>query len=236
MKALLCLFFCMILFEALAQPDRDENIGNKFSIFLNLNLGNGVGKYQTILKERNSLGPQFGVSGGALFNPFGRKKSFPIMIGGEVGTINYEERPITSYPGNFSVTTFSNWINGLVRYRPILWSSRFNPYIDAFYGVKFINSGLGEDLGEDSRSLERWKSITQNYGLGIGVGIKLLRYATNAYLDLGIYYKQAEPTRILKPNSVFIDNSFGITSTQIVTNTNLLVIKLGLTFFNKESE
>ncbi|MBA4852697.1 hypothetical protein [Emticicia sp. BO119] len=237
MRALLCLLFCAFLLEGVAQPDRNEYIGNKFSFFTVMNMGNGAGKYQTLLKERNRLGTQFGISGGLLLNPFFGKKSFPIMIGGEVGTINYWERPITSYPGDFSITTFSNWLNVLVRYRPILWSSRFNPYIDAFYGVKYINSSLWENLGEDgARDLQKWTTTTPNYGVGIGVGLKLFRSEKNLYFDVGIYYKQADATKILKPNSVLIDNSFGITSTEIVTNTNLWVVKLGLTWFNTKFE
>jgi hypothetical protein len=234
MRFILCIFFCASLLKAVAQEQQPQYIEDKYSYFLALNLGNAIGSYRTILKEGNKAGTKFGLTGGILFNPYGRKKASPVFYGAEVGFQgDGREDPITTFSGDFRVSNNSYWLNGLARYRPVLWSSKINPYADAFFGAKIIQTLLVEQLNEeDSETLERWTKVTPNYGLGIGVGIKLFGSMKNAYLDIGVYYQQAEATKIVKPNTVEIDNNFAYKSKQILTTTNQWVVKIGITGFN----
>lgn len=235
MRILLCIFFCGSLLGAVAQQTQQPTyIEDKYSYFIALNMGNAVGNYKTILKEGNKAGTKFGLTGGILFNPYGRKKASPVFYGAEIGFQgDGKEDPITTYTGDFSVNNTSFWLNGLARYRPVLWSSKINPYADAFFGAKFIQTSLVEQLNEDeSETLERWTKVTPNYGLGIGIGIKLFGSLKNSYLDIGIYYQQADATKIVKPRSVEIDNNFEYKSKQVLTSTNQWVVKVGITGFN----
>ncbi|MFD2523979.1 hypothetical protein [Emticicia soli] len=234
MRVILCLIFCTSLLKAVAQEQQPKYIEDKLSYFVALNLGNAVGNYRNILKESNKAGTKFGLTGGILFNPYGRKKASTVFYGAELGFQGDGRGDVkTTYSGDFRVTNTSYWINGLVRYRPILWSSKINPYIDAFAGPKIIQTSLIEQLNdEDSETLERWTKVTPNYGLGVGVGFKLFGSLQNSYLDIGIYYQQAEATKIIRPNSVEIDNNFEYKSKQVLTTTNQWVVKIGITGFN----
>ncbi len=234
MRFIICLFFCASILEAAAQEQQPRYIEDKFSYFLALNLGNAVGKYRTVLKEGDKAGTKFGLTGGVLLNPYGRKKASTVFYGAELGFQGDGRDDLTTaFSGDFRVTNTSYWANGLVRYRPILWSSKINPYADAFFGGKFIQTTLVEQLNEeDSENLKRWTKVTPNYGLGIGIGIKLFGSMKNNYLDIGVYYQQAEATKIVKPNSVEIDSNFEFKSKQVLTTTNQWVIKMGITGFN----
>jgi hypothetical protein len=235
MRVLLCIFFCAGFLQAVAQQGQQPKyIEDKYSYFIALSMGNAVGNYKTILKEGNKAGTKFGLTGGVLFNPYGRKKASPVFYGVEIGFQgDGREDPITTYSGDFRVSNTSYWMNGLARYRPVLWSSKINPYADAFFGAKVIQTSLVEQLNEDeSETLERWTKVTPNYGLGVGVGIKLFGSMKNAYLDIGIYYQQADATKIVKPNTVEIDNNFEYKSKQVLTTTNQWVVKVGITGFN----
>ncbi len=234
MRFILWVFFCSSLVEAVAQQQQPQYIEDKYSYFIALNLGNAVGNYRDVLKAGNKASTKFGLTGGFLLNPYGRKKASPVFYGAELGFQgDGREDPTSAFSGDFRVTNNSYWVNGLVRYRPVLWSSKINPYADAFFGAKFIQTNLIEQLNEeDTENLERWTKVTPNYGLGIGLGIKLFGSMKNSYLDIGLYYQQAEAAKIVKPNSVEIDGNFDVKSKQVLTATNQWVIKIGITGFN----
>jgi hypothetical protein len=73
--------------------------------------------------------------------------------------------------------------------------------------------------------------IVPNYGAGVGLGIKLSGKLKNNYLDIGLYFQQADATKIVKPNSVEINSSYIISYNQIFTSTNQIVVKIGITGF-----
>jgi len=234
MRFLIGFIFCISIIPAVAQEQQPKYIEDKYSYFFNLTLGNALGNYRAILKEGNKSGGKFGASAGILFNPYGRTKASPVFYGLEGGIqADGKEYPTTGYSGDFRVTNTSFLLNGLARYRPVLWSSKFNPYADAFVGAKLIQTGLVEQLNEDeSETLKKWTTVTPNYGIGVGVGVKLFGSLKNSYLDIGIYYQQAEATRIVRPNTIEIDNNFEFKSKQVLTTTNQLVVKIGITGFN----
>ncbi|WP_337042724.1 hypothetical protein [Emticicia sp. 17c] len=234
MRIIIGLFFCIVALQAVAQQQQPKYIEDKYSIYCALNLASATGSYYNILKDGGRGGLKGGVSVGGLLNPYGRKRASTVFYGAEIGIQgDGREDPSTSVSGDFRVTNTSYWLNGLVRYRPILWSSKINPYVDAFMGAKMIQTSLIEQVDEESsQTLDRWTKFTPNYGLGVGIGIKLFGSMKNNYLDIGIYYQQAEATKIVKPNSVVINSNFEFSSKQVLTTTNQFIIKIGITGFH----
>ena len=235
MKRLLIFLFCtnLLIINVLAQEKTPKYLEDYYSWYISLNLGNAVGKYQKLLKEADKAGAKGGIVLGGLINPYKRKRGSPVFYGAEVGFQSDGRDAVTlNAQGDFYVSNNSYWLNGLVRYRPILWSSKINPYADAFLGAKFIKTNVVEQIAQDETQIfEGFGKVVPNYGLGVGVGIKLNGRLKNNYLDIGLYYQQADPTKIVKRNSVNISNSYVVSTKQVLTATNQIVIKIGLTGF-----
>jgi hypothetical protein len=230
---LLILFNCLII-SVFAQNKTEKYLEDKYSWYVSLNLGNAIGKYQKILKDANMNGTKGGIVVGGLMNPYKRSKASPVFYGAELGyqSNGRDEEFVSNALGEFYVANHSFWANGVARYRPILWSSKLNPYADAFFGAKLIRTTVVEQFGQDeSEILKAVNKIVPNYGAGVGLGIKLSGQLKNNYLDIGLYYQQADATRIVKPNTVEINSSYQASFKQILTNTNQIVVKIGLTGF-----
>lgn len=236
MKQKIILFIvlnCLII-NAIAQNKTEKYLEDKYSWYVSLNLGNAVGKYQNILKEANKNGAKSGLVVGGLMNPYKRSKASTVFYGGEFGfqSNGRDEDPFSASLGEFYVANHSFWLNGVARYRPILWSSKLNPYADAFFGAKLIRTAVVEQFGQDETEvLKAVNKIVPNYGVGVGLGVKLSGQLKNNYLDIGLYYQQADATRIVKPNSVEINGTYQASFKQILTSTNQIVVKIGLTGF-----
>ncbi|MFN3489083.1 MAG: hypothetical protein ACK4YV_08105 [Emticicia sp.] len=236
MKRLLLLFVVanVMIINAIAQNKTEKYLEDKYSWYVSLNLGNAVGKYQNILKDANKNGTKGGLVIGGLMNPYNRSRASTVFYGGEFGfqSNGRDEKPFSASLGEFYVANYSFWLNGVARYRPILWSSKLNPYADAFFGAKVIRTAVVEQFGQDeSEVLKAVNKLVPNYGAGVGIGIKLGEQLKNNYLDIGLYYQQADATRIVKPNSVEINGTYQASFKQILTSTNQIVIKIGLTGF-----
>lgn len=230
---LLLIFNCLII-SAFAQNKAEKYLEDKYSWYVSLNLGNAIGKYQKILKDADKAGTKGGLVIGGLLNPYKRSKASTVFYGGEFGfqSNGRDEDPFSASLGEFYVANHSFWLNGVARYRPILWSSKLNPYADAFFGAKLIRTTVVEQFGQDeSEILKAVNKIVPNYGAGVGLGIKLSGQLKNNYLDIGLYYQQADATRIVKPNSVEINSTYQASFKQILTSTNQIVVKIGLTGF-----
>lgn len=223
-----------MIISAIAQNKTEKYLEDKYSWYVSLNLGNAVGKYQKILKDANMNGTKGGIVVGGLMNPYKRSKASPVFYGAELGyqSNGRDEDFVSNAFGEFYVANHSFWANGVARYRPILWSSKLNPYADAFFGAKLIRTTVVEQITADqSETLKTVNRIVPNYGVGVGMGIKLSGQLKNNYLDIGLYYQQADATKIVKPNSVEISNAYLTSFKQVMTSTNQIVVKIGLTGF-----
>lgn len=230
---LLIVLNCLII-SAVAQDKTGKYLEDKYSWYVSLNLGNAVGNYQKILEDADKAGTKGGLVIGGLMNPYKRSKASTVFYGGEFGfqSNGRDKEPISASLGEFYVANHSFWLNGVARYRPILWSSKLNPYADAFFGAKLIRTSVVEQFGQDeSEILKAVNKLVPNYGAGVGLGIKLSGQLKNNYLDIGLYYQQADATRIVKPNSVEINGTYQASFKQILTSTNQIVVKIGLTGF-----
>lgn len=235
MKRLLILVVLTNLFniKSLAQEKTPKYLEDQYSWYLSLNLGNAIGKYQTVLKDVNKGGMKGGLVLGGLLNPYKRKAASPVFYGAEIGFQSDGRDELTlNAQGDFFVTNNSYWLNGVARYRPILWSSKINPYADVFFGGKLIKTNVVEQISIDERqTFESFSKIVPNYGVGVGLGIKLFGQLKNSYLDIGLYYQQADPTKLVKRNSVIINSAYIVSYKPVVTPTNQIVVKIGLTGF-----
>lgn len=235
MKKNLILFLLTNLFiiSVFAQGKTPKYLEDQYSWYVSLNLGNAVGKYQTLLKEANKAGTKGGLVLGGLMNPYKRKRASTVFYGAEIGFQSDGRDGVTlNAQGDFYVSNNSFWLNGVARYRPILWGSKLNPFADAFFGAKLIKTNVVEQISQDETQVfEGFSKITPNYGVGVGVGMKLTGQLKNAYLDVGLYYQQADATKIIKRNSVSINSVYMVSYKQVVTPTNQIIIKIGLTGF-----
>ena len=222
-----------MIITALAQEKTPVYLEDQYSWYLSLNLGNAVGKYHTILKDANKAGTKGGLVVGGLMNPYKRKRASPVFYGAELGFQSDGRDNVTLITnGDFYVSNNSFWLNGVARYRPILWSSKLNPFADAFFGAKLLKTNVVERISqEETQILEGFSKIVPNYGIGVGIGVKLFGQLKNSYLDIGLYYQQADPNKIIKRNSVSINTDYSVSYKQVVTPTNQIVIKIGLTGF-----
>lgn len=223
-----------MIISVFAQNKSEKYLEDKYSWYVSLNLGNAVGQYQKILKDANMNGTKGGIVVGGLMNPYKRSKASPVFYGAEFGyqSNGRDESFVSNAIGEFYVANHSFWANGVARYRPILWSSKLNPYADAFFGAKLIRTSVVLQQSPDqSETLATANRIVPNYGVGVGLGIKLSGQLKNRYLDIGLYYQQADATKIVKPNSVEINSSYLISYKQVLTSTNQIVVKIGLTGF-----
>jgi hypothetical protein len=233
-KIYLFLILNCLIISAVAQNKTEKYLEDKYSWYVSLNLGNAVGRYQKILKDANMTGLKGGIVMGGLMNPNKRNKASSIFYGAELGyqSIGRDVDFVSNAIGKFYVANHSFWANGVARYRPILWSSKLNPYVDAFFGAKLIRTSvILQQTLDYSETLAAISRIVPNYGAGVGLGIKLSGQLKNNYLDIGLYFQQADATKIVKPNSVEINSSYIISYNQIFTSTNQIVIKIGLTGF-----
>lgn len=230
---LLIILNCLII-SAIAQNKAEKYLEDKYSWYVSLNFGNAIGNYQKILKDADKAGTKGGLVIGGLMNPYKRSEASTVFYGGEFGfqSNGRDKDPISASLGEFYVANHSFWLNGVARYRPILWSSKLNPYADAFFGAKLIRTSVVEQFGQDETEvLKAVNKIVPNYGAGVGLGIKLSGQLKNNYLDIGLYYQQADATRIVKPNSTEINSTYQVSFKQILTSTNQIVVKIGLTGF-----
>ncbi len=233
-KINLLLILNYLIVSVMAQEKPVKYLEDQYSWYVSLNLGNPIGNYHKILKDADNLGTKAGIVLGGLMNPYKRKKASTVFYGAELGyQSNGRDKDFVSNAlGEFYVANNSFWLNGLARYRPILWSSKLNPYADAFFGAKIIRTSVVEQLGQDETEvLKAVNKLVPNYGAGVGLGIKLTGQLKNTYLDIGVYYQQADATKIVKPNSVEINSSYLTSFKQVLTSTNQIVVKIGLAGF-----
>ncbi len=236
MKRILIIFFLtnLLIINVLAQEKTPKYLEDRYSWYASLNLGNAIGKYHAVLKDANKSGTKGGLVVGGLMNPYKRKRASPVFYGAEIGfqSDGRDESILNNTQTVFYVSNNSFWLNGVARYRPILWSSKFNPYADAFLGAKLIKTNVVEQISQDeAQTFKGFSKVVPNYGFGIGVGMKLTGQLKNNYLDIGLYYQQADPAKIIKPNSISINSAYVVSYKQVVTPTNQIIVKIGLTGF-----
>lgn len=224
---------CFYLNPTFAQQKPIKYLEDKSSAYISILNTNALGRYRNLLNQTQTQTSNIGIAVGYLLNPYKGKRPSPVFYGLEFGYHSGgTDGVVAKVDGDFASKYNNYWLNGVVRYRPLLGSTRLNPYFDGFFGGKLISTNIIEYLSnEETQSLDSFNKLVPNYGLGIGTGIKLTGSLKNAYLDIGLYYQQTDPTKIVKRNSVVINQNFTVDYQKITSNSNQFIIKIGLTGF-----
>ncbi len=223
----------LLRFSPIFAQESTKYLEDKSSAYIAVLNSHAIGSYHDLLKSGGSITSNWGILGGFLWNPYGRKKPSPIFYGFELAYQSEGRENVKATVNGDFVAKFNNyWLNGVARYRPILGNTRINPFVDAFFGGKLMVTDVRNILTVDeSESLQTDAKFALNYGIGVGTGIRLFGDLKNTYLDIGLYYQQAEPAKIIKRNTIVVNNNFTVDYQKILSNTNQLIIKIGLTGF-----
>jgi hypothetical protein len=230
-KLILTILFNSLIISSFAQQRR--YLEDVASPYISVQLGTAIGKYANFLNQDKGSTSNFGIAGGYLMNPYRNKRPSKLFFGPELGFQfdGGDDAPAVS-GGVFRASFHQTWLNGVIRYRPILSSTKFNPFFDAFVGYKLISVQVKEIFDEDeSEILKTIRKGTMNYGFGIGTGIRLSGDLKNKYLDVAIHYQQNDANKLVRRNSVNLDSKYDILYKTGLIKPNQIVFRVGLTGF-----
>lgn len=225
--------FLFLLLMVSQVADAQELLGGQSSVYISGVNSWASGKYKTSLRSSGANITDFGILFGYL-KKVKPEVDFPLMIGGEIGYQNQGAGTVDAQiGGDFRSSNSCFWLNGVARYRPVFWSARINPYLDVSAGPKVVSAGIYEQFNaEEYTRLDGKTSVVFNTTVGIGLGVKIpTPQARSVYFDMGLYYQQTSPTKIVERNSVYIDSNSQIGYRQQITPINNTQLRFGLTWF-----
>ena len=225
------LFLVFLSISATAQNQIQED---KSSVYFQVIAGMPTGKYNTMLKNTKTDASNIGVSAGYLLSHYRGKKPSKLFYGLEFTYQSHGTDAIPAYiSGTYDAVFSSVTFNALARYRPIWWSSKINPFFDTFFGPKVMGQRIVEYVDQNTTA-KVWAlpRTALNYGFGIGSGFKLnMPTGKSLYIDLGIYYQQTDPKKLIKRKSISIDSNGDVKYEQMMLQANQWQIRVGLTGF-----
>ncbi len=184
----------------------------------------------------NSIGDLgIGLAGGFLFSPLGQKKPSPVLIGIDVGYLNYGVEKIGADSGNppLKITHNIFSFDGIGRLRPFNHTGKITPFVDGLLGLKLYNTRVKIDKtffdtvfnNDEAEVLKNVNNTGVNFGLGCG-------FYTHSSKGIGFtmrgLYMWGDEVDYVVRNSVKMDN--GTLSYETATaNTSMLTIQLGIT-------
>lgn len=235
MKKLLRVVMALMIFsEAYGQTETTEGF-DRASYTISLMKSYPTGSYKNYLKSIDDPASTFGVTMVYLVNPFKKQmRSSRLFTGGEFGYQGNKQKDIINqYGGNFYVSYSEFWLNLYARYRPVLWSSKINPYVDVFTGPKIYNARIMENVSDEEQyKIDKMNSVALNYGAGAGIGIKASREGQAAkYIDIGIYVNGSNPVRQMDRKSVLVNSAAEVYFEKKVVVPNQFQVKVGFTGF-----
>jgi hypothetical protein len=184
----------------------------------------------------NSIGDLgVGFSGGILFSPLGQKKPSPVLIGMDIGYLNYGVEKITANSGDPALKVSHNIFsfNGIGRLRPYNHKGKIIPFVDGLLGLKLYNTRVKVDKtfldtvfnNDEAEVLKNVNNTGVNFGLGCGFythSSKGIEFTMR-----GLFMWGDEIDYVVR-NSVKVDN--GTLSYETATaNTSMFTIQLGIT-------
>lgn len=235
MKKILRVFIALMIFsEAYGQAQTPEGF-DKASYSVSFMKSFPTGSYKNYLQSIDDPASTFGATFIYMVNPYKkRQRSSQLFVGGELGVQGNKQKDIINqYGGNFYVSYTEIWLNTYLRYRPVLWSSIVNPYVDVFAGPKVFNARIMENVSDEEQyKIDKMNSVALNYGVGAGVGIRASREGEAAkYIDLGVYINGSNPVRQMDRKSVLVNSAAEVYFEKKVVTPNQVQVKLGFTGF-----
>jgi hypothetical protein len=184
----------------------------------------------------NSVGDLgVGLAGGILFSPLGQKKPTPVLIGVDIGYLNYGVEKINANSGDPALKVTHNIFsfNGIGRLRPFNHNGKVTPFVDGLLGLKLYNTRVKVDKtfldtifnNDEAEVLKNVNNTGVNFGLGCG-------FYTHSSKGIGFtmrgLYMWGDEIDYVVRNSVKVNN--GTLSYETATaNTSMLTIQLGIT-------
>lgn len=167
--------------------------------------------------ERFKSNNQFTGEVGYLWNPTYKKLvNSPVFVGVQLGYLGLGTDPVQSAVlGSFSQQHQVFWLHGSARYRPIVWASKWNPFIDISGGTTLYTSGVYENLSETIVRIDGVSSAAFSYQAGVGIG-RIIPRSTgpSPYLDVSVSTFQTEPVRTAAREGASIASDGTITITR----------------------
>ena len=189
----------------------------------------------------NSVGDLgVGLAGGFLFSPLGQKKPSPILLGVDIGYINYGVEKIRATSNNPAIKITHNIysFDGMARLRnPNHNKKNVVPFIDGLLGVKLYNTRIkiDKDLidvifnNNQEEVLENVNNTGLNFGLGAGF-YTLPKKINGAGFMMRVLYLWGDEVDYVTRNSVKMNNGT-LTYDTGKANTSIVTIQLGITGF-----
>jgi hypothetical protein len=188
---------------------------------------------ETINNSIGDLG--VGVAGGFLFSPLGQKKPSPVLIGVDIGYLNYGVEKIEANSGDPALKITHNifTFDGIGRLRPFQHKGKVIPFVDGMLGLKMYNTRVKIDKtfldsifnNDEAEVLKNVNNSGVNFGLGCG----FYTHTSNGigFTMRGLYLWGDEIDYVVR-NSMKVDN--GTLSYETATaNTSMFTIQLGVT-------
>lgn len=201
---------------------------DKGAISVSIVNANGIADFSETLTSGKS---KLGFAAAYIINPLKKQeRNPPLNVGVELGLMPWGREGF----GDFYFTKYgSTWLNGVMRYRPILSASKINPFVDFSGGYYFYNAKIYEQISsEEQRVLKAEKKAVRNFAIGAGVGVKHIKANGDLrYIDLGLYYQRADKFLSIRRGTPKLNaQSSAVYDVEFVQPTNLQ-IRLGLTGF-----
>lgn len=221
--------FILLSFSAICQETPSFYDRGSYSFGLGLSVPQGLWKgYQA------PAGPFFHLDGAVLWNPTAKeKRNAPVMIGVGGGYIGLGRDAVTSaISGNFYRTHNVYWLQALGRYRPIVWPSKWNPFLDVGVGPGLYSSGIYEQLSEEVVRLEGQNALGFTYQAGLGLGKRWDRtHHAPVYLDLTWHVFQSDGLSWVNRNTTQISSDGNITFRRQIRSLSHQKLTLSITGF-----
>jgi len=179
----------------------------------------------------------------ALFNPKGKKSYSPVFVGFDFSysTFGRDKQPSTStappYKTSFNDYTTSGAIRLFLSQREV----GFTPFIDGQLGVKIFNTRtkIDKNLWHTVFNDDQPEVINTTNDAGLGYGIGAGFYTRKALNENGnrdvsftlrTLYIWGDKTSYVKRGSVGVDSDGFVTFETAYSNTNMILVQLGIVF------
>ena len=184
----------------------------------------------------NSVGDLgVGLAGGFLFSPLGQKKPSPILLGVDIGYLNYGVEKINATSGDPALKITHNIFSfdGVGRLRPYNHKGKITPFIDGLLGLKLYNTRVKIDKTFldtifNNDEAEVLKNVN-NSGVNFGMGCGFYTHSPNGigFTMRGLYMWGDEVNYVVR-NSMKINNGT-LSYEMTAANTSMFIIQLGIT-------
>jgi hypothetical protein len=236
-KFLLTLVLSSMLFLNLQAQESDTLKFDYLSFYINGQVAIPAKEFREAIN--NAVGDLgVGLAGGFLFSPFGQKKPSPILLGADIGYLNYGVEKIGGNSSNPALKITHNIysFDAIARLRhPDHYNKRVIPFIDGLLGLKLYNTRVKVDKNlldilfntDDPEVLDNVNDTGLNFGLGAG-------FYTNPKKSNGVgftmraLYMWGDEVDYVVRNSVKVNNG-ALTYETGTANTSMLTIQLGIT-------